>query len=199
MAVIFLNRMRFMKPFYFTHDDGPPILPGMQQEPEVTASQSRPGHGLNRPGLEHDACGVGFLAEMEGRPSGRVMPLALTALARLGHRGAVDADGRTGDGAGVTTQIPYAVLQPDLDAIGFGQVNAYEPQSPADPVFNLRRVGGGKGHLWRLFRTKAEAIVYMVESFGRESEGAEWARALGIDSFEDLVSRYSSAPGEPPP
>jgi len=80
----------------------------------------------------------------------------------------------------------------------FGQVNAYEPQSPADPVFNLRRVGGGKGHLWRLFRTKAEAIVYMVESFGRESEGAEWARALGIDSFEDLVSRYSSAPGEPP-
>ena len=93
MAVIFLNRMRFMKPFYFTHDDGPPILPGMQQEPEVTASQSRPGHGLNRPGLEHDACGVGFLAEMEGRPSGRVMPLALTALARLGHRGAVDADG----------------------------------------------------------------------------------------------------------
>ena len=81
----------------------------------------------------------------------------------------------------------------------FGQVNAYEPQSPADPVFNLRRVGGGKGHLWRLFRTKAEAIVYMVESFGRESEGAEWARALGIDSFEDLVSRYSSAPGEPPP
>ena len=124
MAVIFLNRMLAIKPFYFTHDDGPPILPGMQQEPEVTASQSLPGHGLNRPGLEHDACGVGFLAEMEGRPSGRVMPLALTALARLGHRGAVDADGRTGDGAGVTTQIPYAVLQPDLDAIGFGQVPA---------------------------------------------------------------------------
>src|SRR2546428_8610097 len=73
------------------------------------------------------------------------------------------------------------------------------PRSPADPVFNLRRAGGGKGHLWRLFRTKAEAIVYMVESYGRESEGAEWARALGIDSFEDLVSRYSSAPGEPPP
>ena len=81
----------------------------------------------------------------------------------------------------------------------FGQANVFEPASHADPVFNLRRVGGGKGHLWRLFRTKEEATVYMAEAYGRESEGAEWARALGIDSFEDLVSRYSSAPGEPPP
>src|SRR2546422_8251502 len=81
----------------------------------------------------------------------------------------------------------------------FGQVNAYEPQSPADPVFNLRRVGGGKGHLWRLFRTKQEAIVYMGGSYGRESEGAEWARGLGVESFEDLVTRYSSALGRSPP
>ena len=73
--------------------------------------QAPPLAGLDRAGLEHDACGVGFLAELEGRPRGRVLPLALTALARMGHRGAVDADGRTGDGAGVTTQIPYAVRQ----------------------------------------------------------------------------------------
>src|SRR5262245_12200555 len=99
----------------------------MPQGPETSADPSRAGlplQSLVRPALEHDACGVGFLAELEGRPSGRVLPLALTALARLGHRGAVDADGRTGDGAGVTTQIPYAVLQPDLDGSGFGQVPA---------------------------------------------------------------------------
>src|SRR5438034_6163815 len=70
----------------------------------------------------HDACGVGFLAEMEGRPSTRLLPLALTALDRLAHRGAVDADGRTGDGAGVTTQIPYDVLRPELEARGLGRV-----------------------------------------------------------------------------
>src|SRR5947208_650791 len=67
--------------------------------------------------FEHDACGVGFLAELDGSPRARVLPLALTALGRMGHRGAVDADGRTGDGAGVTTQIPYVVLAdfyPDL-------------------------------------------------------------------------------------
>jgi glutamate synthase (ferredoxin) len=77
--------------------------------------------GLAVDGFERDACGVGFLAELSGEPSARLLPLALTALGRMGHRGAVDADGRTGDGAGVTTQIPYAVLQADLDAIGFGE------------------------------------------------------------------------------
>src|SRR6266581_1308110 len=73
-----------------------------------------------RSDLHHDACGVGFLAELEGRPSTRLLPLALTALDRLAHRGAVDADGRTGDGAGVTTQIPHEVLWPELKARGLG-------------------------------------------------------------------------------
>src|SRR5688500_8653199 len=80
--------------------------------------------GLAVDGFERDACGVGFLAELSGEPSARLLPLALTALGRMGHRGAVDADGRTGDGAGVTTQIPYAVLEADLEAIGFGQAGA---------------------------------------------------------------------------
>jgi len=73
----------------------------------------------------------------------------------------------------------------------FGQANVFEPASHADPVFNLRRVGGGKGHLWRLFRTKEEATVYMAEAYGRESEGATWAKALAVESFEDLVKRHA--------
>ncbi|HSP17556.1 MAG TPA: glutamate synthase large subunit [Thermoanaerobaculia bacterium] len=55
-------------------------------------------------------CGVGFLADIHGRPGRHILPLALEALHRLAHRGAVDADGRTGDGAGVLTQIPRALL-----------------------------------------------------------------------------------------
>ena len=73
----------------------------------------------------------------------------------------------------------------------FGQRNTFEPQSPADQVFNLRRVGGGKGHLWRLFRTKPEAIVYMAEAYGRDSEGAAWAQALAVSDFEELVKRFA--------
>ena len=64
------------------------------------------GRGLYDPGLVRDACGVGFVAERSGAATARVLPAALHALSGLAHRGAVDADGRTGDGAGVLTAIP---------------------------------------------------------------------------------------------
>src|SRR5437867_12456779 len=70
--------------------------------------------GLYDPRFEHDACGVGFLADLAGGQESSVLPLALRALARMNHRGAIDADGRTGDGAGGITQIPRAVLRADL-------------------------------------------------------------------------------------
>jgi glutamate synthase (ferredoxin) len=66
----------------------------------------------------HDACGVGFIADLGGRPTCAILPLAIEALARLGHRGAVDADGRTGDGAGVITELPHALLAGHLTAAG---------------------------------------------------------------------------------
>ena len=71
----------------------------------------------------------------------------------------------------------------------FGQRASYEPASPVDPVFHLRRGGGGAGHLWRLFRTREEAVTYMSEAYGRESEGAEWARALVVEDFTGLIKR----------
>lgn len=73
----------------------------------------------------------------------------------------------------------------------FGQRASYEPTSPVDPVFHLRRVGGGAGHLWRLFRTRQEAVVYMGESYGRDSEGAAWAEALAVSDFAELVKRFA--------
>jgi glutamate synthase (ferredoxin) len=66
--------------------------------------------GLYDPAFEHDACGIGFVADRAGRATAEVLRLALQALSRMAHRGAVDADGRTGDGAGVTTQIPRTLL-----------------------------------------------------------------------------------------
>ena len=64
---------------------------------------------------ERNACGVGFVAERSGSPSARVLPIALAALARLEHRGAVHSDGRSGDGAGVLTAIPEALLRGALE------------------------------------------------------------------------------------
>jgi hypothetical protein len=73
----------------------------------------------------------------------------------------------------------------------FGQRTVYEPTGPADPVFYLRRPGGTAAHVWRLFRTKAEARVYMAEYYGRDSEGRDWADALPAETFDDLLARYA--------
>ncbi|HEY5341810.1 MAG TPA: glutamate synthase large subunit [Candidatus Aquilonibacter sp.] len=55
---------------------------------------------------DRDACGVGFVAALDGRPQREIVERALEALGRLGHRGAVASDGRSSDGVGLMTQIP---------------------------------------------------------------------------------------------
>ena len=60
---------------------------------------------------DHDACGVGFLAQLGGPGSHELVERALEALVRLAHRGGVDADGRSGDGAGLLTAIPDRFLR----------------------------------------------------------------------------------------
>ncbi|HYC07670.1 MAG TPA: glutamate synthase-related protein, partial [Candidatus Binatia bacterium] len=60
---------------------------------------------LYDPRHEHDACGVGFVADAGGRSADRVLPLALAGLAALGHRGAFAADGESSDGAGITLPL----------------------------------------------------------------------------------------------
>src|ERR1700757_5504460 len=60
---------------------------------------------------DHDACGVGFVTQLGGQPSHAIVERALTALLRLAHRGGVDADGRSGDGAGLLMAIPDAYMR----------------------------------------------------------------------------------------
>jgi len=60
---------------------------------------------------EHDACGVGFVADAYGRSRDRVLPLALAGLAALAHRGAFGADGESSDGAGVSFPLDRPVLE----------------------------------------------------------------------------------------
>ncbi|HZA66566.1 MAG TPA: glutamate synthase large subunit [Geminicoccaceae bacterium] len=63
-------------------------------------------HGLYDPASEHAACGVGFVAAIDGEPRREVVAAAIDALRAVWHRGAVDADGKTGDGAGIYLEIP---------------------------------------------------------------------------------------------
>ncbi len=73
----------------------------------------------------------------------------------------------------------------------FGDRTVYEPTGPADPIFFLRRPGGSAAHIWRLFRTRAEARLYMAEYYGRDSEGRDWADTLSVETFEDLLARHA--------
>ena len=78
--------------------------------------------GLYDPAYEHDACGVAFVARLDGVASHETLVRAATALANLEHRGAEGADAGTGDGAGMTLQLPDALFRdevgPELPPLG---------------------------------------------------------------------------------
>ena len=56
--------------------------------------------------MEHDACGVGLVVSTEGKKSRKVVENGIEALKAVWHRGAVDADGKSGDGAGICVEVP---------------------------------------------------------------------------------------------
>ncbi len=73
---------------------------------------------LWRPEQERDACGVGFIANLRGEKSHALVERALEGLRNLAHRGAIDADSVTGDGAGLLTQIPHELIRRHLTGKG---------------------------------------------------------------------------------
>ena len=58
------------------------------------------------PSFEHDACGVGVIAALDGKKRRQVVEYGIESLKAVWHRGAVDADGKSGDGAGICIEIP---------------------------------------------------------------------------------------------
>src|SRR5271165_2191374 len=78
-----------------------------------------PAEGLYDLSLEKDSCGVGFIANIKGKKSHQIVADALNILCNLEHRGAVGADPRAGDGAGILVQIPHAFFVRKAAEIGF--------------------------------------------------------------------------------
>ena len=70
------------------------------------------------PSLEHDACGVGLVASTEGKKSRKIVEFGIQALKAVWHRGAVDADGKTGDGAGIHIEIPTDFFKEKIENYG---------------------------------------------------------------------------------
>jgi glutamate synthase domain-containing protein 2/glutamate synthase domain-containing protein 1/glutamate synthase domain-containing protein 3 len=86
----------------------------------MTRSALPPKRGLYDPSLEHDACGIGFVADLRKPASHSILEKATEVLCHLTHRGAVGSDEATGDGAGMLIQTPDKFLRKVADESGFG-------------------------------------------------------------------------------
>ena len=128
--------------------------PANTQAESVYGAQAE---GLYDSRFEHDACGVGFVADLPGRRSHDIVAKGLTILRNLDHRGATGSDPDTGDGAGILTQIPDALLraacgfglpEPGAYAVGMAflpSIRVGGAASPADAVAAVERIAAEEG------------------------------------------------------
>ena len=98
----------------------------MRNRPMTTDSSTpalytglKPATGLYKPAHEHDACGVGMICSIKNERSRRVVEDGLEILRNLEHRGAVGADPKAGDGAGILIQLPHEFFAAETEALGF--------------------------------------------------------------------------------
>jgi glutamate synthase (NADPH) large chain len=102
-----------------------------------------PAQGLFDPAREHDACGVGFVADLKGRPSHTIVKHGLQIVENLTHRGAVGADPLAGDGAGILVQLPHEFLRAVTAPIGislpepgrYAVGHVFLPQNEAQRIY----------------------------------------------------------------
>ncbi len=109
--------------------------------------------GLYRPEFEHDACGIGAVADISGRKKRSVVDQALKIVEKLEHRAGKDADGSTGDGVGVMTQIPHAFFI--TQALGF--------TLPAERDYGVGMIFMPQDHLKRAQAHRLMEIVLQKE------------------------------------
>src|ERR1700675_1430033 len=173
----------------------------------------RAGRGLhpNWGHPDHDACGTGFVARLGSPANHDIIQFALTALERLTHRGGVDADGASGDGAGLLTSIPDAFFRARAQELGFelpehfGLGFAFLPaaasvdaraavEAAADTerlrVLGWRRVPVATASLGRLaLETMPEIWQFFVAPFHptRAASRFEWRLALLRKRAESLL------------
>ncbi|KOS00290.1 MULTISPECIES: glutamate synthase large subunit [Paenibacillus] len=78
-----------------------------------------PKQGLYDPQFEKDACGMGFVAHIKGKPSHDIVSQALTMLVNMEHRGGQGSEPNSGDGAGIMIQVPHLFFQEEAERLGF--------------------------------------------------------------------------------
>ena len=167
------------------------------QRPKQFAADSN-GY-LGQPWLveERDACGVGFIADQQGRSSHDLVQKTLLALGCMEHRGGCSADRDSGDGAGIMTAVPWNVLnswatsvgQPQLDPATTGVAMVFVPQDAAIALAartaaNAQFVEAGLTLVgWRVLPTKPDVLGVQART---NLPGIEQAIVTSTQSGDDL-------------
>jgi glutamate synthase (NADPH) large chain len=156
--------------------------------------------GLYDPAEEHDACGVGFVASLDGKARRAVVAAAIDALRAVWHRGAVDADGKTGDGAGIHVEIPqeffrahvrHTGLEPGPGHLAVGMV--FLPRTDLDGQERCRSIveaeilnAGYAIYGWRQVPVNIDIIGEKANATRPEIEQIMIANARGaeVERFE---------------
>ncbi len=156
------------------------------------------------PSMEHDACGVGLVAALDGRPRREVVVAGINALKALWHRGAVDADGKTGDGAGIHVEIPQDFFkehiartghEPKPGRLGVGQV--FLPKTDLGQLERCRTIVeseilnfGYTIYGWRQVPVNVEVIGDKANATRPEIEQIMIASNPGVDQDQFETDLY---------
>ncbi len=119
-----------------------------------------PAQGLYNPANEHDACGIGFVANLRGEKSHEIIRKGIQVLINLTHRGACGCDPETGDGAGILIQIPHTFFARECAKLGFKlpQPGAYGVGMIFMPVEKHQRLQT-EGILERIIKEEGLAVL----------------------------------------
>ncbi|MBI4391302.1 MAG: glutamate synthase subunit alpha, partial [candidate division NC10 bacterium] len=147
---------------------------------------------LYRPAEDRAACGTGFVASIAGERSHGILRMAVEAVINLTHRGAVSADGKTGDGAGILTQIPHPLFRREL--LGLGVRLEREADLGVGMIFFPRAPEGQ-----RLCRTIIEGTLtrHGIRQFGWRPVPID-PDALGAKALATLPRMEQVLMGRPP-
>ncbi|HVF65032.1 MAG TPA: glutamate synthase-related protein [Casimicrobiaceae bacterium] len=173
----------------------------MSQHPHFSSARPPVAQGLYDPANEHDACGLGFIANIKGRTSHAIIRQGLAILENLSHRGATGADPLQGDGAGILLQLPDAFLRRvcgklgiTLPAIGqYGVGMVFLPKEPASRMAceqEIERAIAAEGQVllgWRDVPTLNDGLsarTKEVEPVIRQVFVARGSRDVTQDGFE---------------
>jgi len=168
--------------------------------------------GLYDPKHEHDACGVGFVAHVKGRKSHAILEQGLTVLKNLTHRGAVGADPKASDGAGILIQIPDRFFRAEMAKQGveltpvgqYGVGMVFLPREPASRIaceYEIERAIKDEGQVllgWRDVPVDSSDLGESVKRIEPVIRQVFIGRGAGItvtDALERKLSIFRKSSG----